>query len=202
MHIPACHRLSFSVLLLVLTVGGGTHATARNDAALWAAVRSGTAFAMMRHALAPGTGDPQTVLIGDCTTQRNLSDSGRKQAREIGDRFRANGISAARVLTSAWCRCTETAELLKLGSVTQLDALNSFFASRDREPGQTAALIDWITEDKPYRKRGNPLVQVTHQVNITALTGVFPRSGEIVVARFDDHGGLQVLGRLFPARAG
>ena len=202
MHIPACHRLAFSVLLLVLTVGGGTPATARNDAALWDAVRSGTAFAMMRHALAPGTGDPQTVLIGDCTTQRNLSDSGRKQARQIGERFRANGISAARVLTSAWCRCTETAELLRLGSVTQLDALNSFFTSRDREPVQTAALTDWITRDKPHRRRGNPLVQVTHQVNITALTGVFPRSGEIVVARFDDHGGLHILGRLFPARAG
>ena len=79
---------------------------------------------------------------------------------------------------------------------------NSFFTSRDREPVQTAALTEWITEDKPHRQRGNPLVQVTHQVNITALTGVFPRSGEIVVARFDAHRWLQVLGRLFPATAG
>lgn len=195
-------RLAAFSILLALTLGIATPATAKDDASLWEAVRSGTAFAMMRHALAPGTGDPQTVVIGDCTTQRNLSDDGREQSLNIGAAFRANGIDTARVLTSAWCRCAETAELLKLGPVARLDALNSFFTSREREPAQTAALTAWIAGDKPVRTTGKPLILVTHQVNITALTGVFPRSGEIVVARFGDDGQLQVLGRLFPADAG
>lgn len=202
MHIAARTRLANIVMLIVLTLGAGSPAVAKDDAALWNAVRSGTAFAMMRHALAPGTGDPETVVIGDCTTQRNLSDSGRAQARAIGASFRANGIASARVLTSAWCRCAETAELLGLGKVEVLKALNSFFTDRASEPAQTAALKAWIVKDRALRTAGNPLVLVTHQVNITALTGVFPRSGEIVIARLGADGGVEVLGRLFPADAG
>jgi phosphohistidine phosphatase SixA len=202
MHIATRPRLATFVILLVLTVVAGSPAMAKDDAALWNAVRSGTAFAMMRHALAPGTGDPETVVIGDCTTQRNLSDSGRAQARAIGASFRANGIAKARVLSSAWCRCVETADLLGFGKTEVLNALNSFFTDRGREPAQTAALKVWISKDRPVRTAGNPLVLVTHQVNITALTGVFPRSGEIVIARLGVDGGVEVLGRLFPADAG
>lgn len=186
---------------VILFAGLASPAQAQNETALWEAVRSGTAFAMMRHALAPGTGDPQTVVIGDCTTQRNLSDSGRAQARKIGAGFRANGIPAARVFTSAWCRCVETAELLGLGKVENLAPLNSFFTNRESEPAQTAALTSWISADKAVRTAGKPLVLVTHQVNITALTGVYPRSGEIVVARYAEGGELKVLGRLMPADA-
>lgn len=176
-------------------------AQAQNETALWEALRSGAAFAMMRHALAPGTGDPQSVVIGDCTTQRNLSESGRAQSRKIGAHFRANGIPAARVYTSAWCRCAETADLLDLGKVKNLAPLNSFFVTREREPAQTAALAAWIQKDKSTRTAGNPLVLITHQVNITALTGIYPRSGEVVVARYAEDGNVKVLGRLFPADA-
>jgi phosphohistidine phosphatase SixA len=176
-------------------------AQAQNETGLWESVGSGAAFAIMRHALAPGTGDPQSVQIGDCTTQRNLSESGRVQSRRIGDGFRTNGIPDARVFTSAWCRCAETADLLDLGKVKILAPLNSFFVTREREPAQTAALAAWIQKDKPGRTTGNPLVLVTHQVNITALTGIYPRSGEIVVARYAEDGNVKVLGRLFPADA-
>ncbi len=72
--------------------------------------------AIMRHAIAPGTGDPSGFDIGDCSTQRNLDDRGRKQARKVGQAFRAAGIAVDRVLTSQWCRCRETARLLELGS--------------------------------------------------------------------------------------
>ena len=204
MYIAARLRLSLAPLavLLALTLGIGAPAAAKDDATLWDAVRSGAAFAMMRHALAPGTGDPQSVVIGDCTTQRNLSDGGRKQARNIGMRFRENGIATARVFSSAWCRCVETAELLRIGNVKTSALLNSFFADRSREPAQTAGLVRWIRNDATTRTAGNPLILVTHQVNITALTGVFPRSGEIVVARLGEDGGVTVLGRLFPADAG
>ncbi|MDX1541772.1 MAG: histidine phosphatase family protein, partial [Geminicoccaceae bacterium] len=119
-------------------------AAADEPSALWAALRSGEAVAMMRHALAPGTGDPAEFEIDDCSTQRNLSDRGRAQARAIGQRFRANGIERAEVGSSQWCRCLETARLLGLGDVEPMPALNSFFRDRDRGPAQTTALEDHL----------------------------------------------------------
>tara|TARA_R110000868_G_scaffold1554_4_gene12507 strand:+ start:8320 stop:8916 length:597 start_codon:yes stop_codon:yes gene_type:complete len=191
-------RLLDTVFIGTLILVTALSATARpahaaDDTALWSAIRTGTAFAIMRHALAPGTGDPETVVIGDCTTQGNLSGDGRAQSREIGDRFRANGVRAARVFTSAWCRCAETAALLKIGEAAVLPPLNSFFGAPENRIQQTAALKAWLAENRG----SEPLVLVTHQVNITALTKVYPRSGEIVVARLDDGGGIRVLGTVY-----
>jgi phosphohistidine phosphatase SixA len=163
-----------------------------SEAALWEALRTPGHLAVMRHALAPGTGDPPQFDLADCRTQRNLSDEGRAQARRIGARFRANGMPAAQVYTSQWCRCRETAELLELGPVTELTALNSFFREYDQRAPQTRALREWITAGE----LASPVVLVTHQVNITALTGVFPSSGEIVVLRREAGGEIEVLGRI------
>ena len=162
------------------------------EEALWQGLRSGSHVAMMRHALAPGTGDPGDFEIGDCRTQRNLSAEGRAQAERIGERFRANGIETARVLTSQWCRCRDTAALLGLGPVGDFEVLNSFFREPARGDAQTRALRDWLVE----RDRGAPLVLVTHQVNITALTDIFPRSGEIIVLRPEPSGAVTVVGRI------
>jgi phosphohistidine phosphatase SixA len=159
---------------------------------IWIALRSGDHFAVLRHAIAPGTGDPENFKIGDCSTQRNLSDAGRKQAAHIGERFRANGIDKARVLSSQWCRCLETANLLSLGPVTALPALNSFFEYFEREKQQTQQLTEWL--DRQDFKE--PLVLVTHQVNITALTGVFPASGEMLVLKRSKKGEYMVVGRI------
>lgn len=178
--------------LFVLLAMGPARADDVAQSALWAAVAEGKAVAMMRHALAPGGGDPANFEIGNCATQRNLSDEGREQARTIGAAFRANGIDRAQVLTSQWCRCAETARLLDIGEVTEFEPLNSFFASRSLEQPQTAALLDFIQQ----RTSSQPLVLVTHQVNITALTGVFPRSGEIVFLTVDDGGAVSVLGTI------
>jgi len=161
---------------------------------LWAALASGKAFAIMRHALAPGTGDPAGFDVNICTTQRNLSDEGRAQARRTGVRFRRNGIDAAMVYSSAWCRCTETAELLKLGPVRVLPSLNSFFQHRSQRQLQTDELKAWLQAQPVDR----PLVLVTHQVNITALTGVFPSSGEIVFMHREADGSFVPLGSLPP----
>jgi phosphohistidine phosphatase SixA len=164
-----------------------------NTAALWTAVKEGRAFAMMRHALAPGTGDPANFEVDDCSTQRNLNDVGRDQARRTGEAFRANGIEAAQVMTSAWCRCQETARLLKIGEPSVLPPLNSFFRrggeARER---QTAELQQWLNARQP----GAPLVLVTHQVNISGLTGKFASSGEMVVVDVDVSGGVKVLGSI------
>ena len=167
-------------------------ARAGNEAALWQAIRSGEAFAIMRHELAPGTGDPNHFQIGDCTTQRNLNQAGRERAAATGERFRTNQIVRADVYTSQWCRCGETAELLNLGEVRHLPALNSFYENYEQRTPRTQELKMWLSQRKP----GAPLILVTHQVNILALTGTSTSSGEIVVARLRPDGTVIVLGKL------
>lgn len=158
-----------------------------------AAAATPGAVLLMRHATAPGTGDPANMRLGDCTTQRNLSDEGREEARRIGERFRTAGIAFDRILTSEWCRTTETAELLGLGPVTAFPPANSFFADRSTADRQTAEVLAFLA-GLPEAER---VLIVTHQVNITALTGITPRSGEIVVTRRDGDS-LTVLDRLPP----
>ncbi len=184
---------AFAALLgAALLLGSGRIALAQDADDLWNALRGGTAFAMMRHAIAPGTGDPDRFTLGDCSTQRNLSEEGRRQAADIGARFRENGIAGAEVFSSAWCRCVDTAELLDLGPVRTLAPLNSFFGHFERRDPQTAALRAWLAETEAAR----PLVLVTHQVNIRALTDAFTRSGEIVVVRRTADGDMIVMGSL------
>ena len=147
---------------------------------------------LLRHALAPGGGDPSGFQLRDCSTQRNLDATGREQARSIGEYLRARGVDSARVWSSQWCRCQETAELLNLGKVRPLGAINSFFQTPENAEPQTEALKSWLNA---YRSNA-PLVLVTHQVNITALTGVYPRSGEIVVVQRLSGGRFNVMGSL------
>jgi phosphohistidine phosphatase SixA len=150
-------------------------------------------LAIMRHATAPGTGDPAGFRLDDCRTQRNLSEEGREQAARIGARFRANGIETARVFSSQWCRCLDTARLLGLGPVEELPLLNSFFAESEQRDSQTRSLKKWLA-DQDFGDR--PLVLVTHQVNVTALTGVYPNSGEIVVIARPQNGDIVVAGTI------
>jgi broad specificity phosphatase PhoE len=145
----------------------------------------------MRHADAPGFDDPPGFRLDDCSTQRNLSEAGRRQARAIGARFRERGIQGVPVYSSQWCRSLETARLLGLGEVTPYPALNSFFRDAGLEERRTAGAKELIRG-----LRGGPsAVLVTHQVNITALTGVHPREGEIVVVRLEGEE-LVVVGRI------
>jgi len=183
---------SLLVAAIVLVASGADPARASDDLA--AKLAEPGHIAVMRHALAPGTGDPANFTLGDCATQRNLSDAGRRQARRTGDFLRGVGVDSARVFTSQWCRCRDTAELLDLGPVEALPALNSFFRNRERGPEQTRALRDKIAG----MDLSEPVVMVTHQVNITRLTDVFPSSGEIVVMRRGEDGDLAVLGTVDP----
>ena len=147
---------------------------------------------MMRHALAPGTGDPDGFDVNECPTQRNLSGDGRRQAVEAGAWLRKNGIERAAVFSSAWCRCLDTARLLDVGRVELLAPLNSFFGNREQREPQMTALRDWLAGNQPDK----PLILVTHQVNITALTGDFARSGDMLVVRRAPDGTYAVLGKL------
>lgn len=180
-----------SVILVCFSLSAsGFSADSESD--LWKALAAGGYVALLRHALAPGTGDPPEFQLGHCTTQRNLSDEGRDQASRIGDRFRENGIYGARVYSSQWCRCLETARLLKLGTAEELAPLNSFFRQFERRESQMKALLQWLSEQELDR----PFVLVTHQVNITALTGVYPDSGELVVIQRSGTGDIQVIGTI------
>ena len=146
----------------------------------------------MRHALAPGYGDPDGFQVKDCQTQRNLNETGRQQSRRIGDLFKSHGIAKALVYSSQWCRCLETASLMGIGEVSELPPLNSFFLRFERKQIQTEQIADWMER----RALSMPTVLVTHQVNITALTGYFPASGELVFVRKDPSGALAVIGTI------
>lgn len=151
--------------------------------------------AILRHAIAPGTGDPANFTLGDCTTQRNLDDRGRAQAEAIGAAIRATGIRIHRVLTSQWCRSAETARLLGLGAVIEEPALNSFFADRSTRDVQTEATRALLAA----LPASETAVLVSHQVNITALTGIYPRSGEVVVIAISEDGVVTPVGRFLVA---
>lgn len=158
----------------------------------WQALKQPGAFAIMRHALAPGVSDPSDFELGDCATQRNLNREGRAQARAIGAAFRERGLRFDTVYTSQWCRCRETAELLDLGPVEDAPALNSFFSDFSQEEASTNALKSLISETSGTR------LMVTHQINISALTGRSTRSGEVLIIRMEE-GGVDVLGRVMIA---
>ncbi len=160
----------------LLALLAATPARAENPLALLA--RPGH-LAIMRHADAPGGGDPGGFRLDDCTTQRNLGPIGRAQATHLGDRLRNAGIAQLRLLTSQWCRTRETARLLGFAPPEDLPILNSFFADRAEGPAQTEALHAWIAA----APLDQPTLLVTHQVNITALTGMFPASAELLVLR-------------------
>jgi phosphohistidine phosphatase SixA len=159
----------------------------------WEALRAGGAVALLRHARAPGTGDPAGFRLEECATQRNLSEEGREQARRIGAAFRERGIPVVRVLSSRWCRALDTARLA-FGAAEPHPALDSFFEERATQAAQTAALRDLVAR---WRNEAGVLALATHQVNITALTGVFPAEGDVLVLR-PAGDGFALVGRVRP----
>ncbi|TNF60704.1 MAG: histidine phosphatase family protein [Burkholderiales bacterium] len=165
-------------------------ATAGDDR-FWALLREGGCILLMRHALTePGIGDPPQFRLGDCSTQRNLSEAGREQSRRVARAFRSAGVRVGEVRSSAWCRCTETADLA-FGRHRVWEPLNSFFG-RDGGQAQTQAVLQALAD---FRGPDN-LVLVTHQVNIRGLTGQSPAMGELFLARAAGAETLPVLARL------
>jgi broad specificity phosphatase PhoE len=147
-----------------------------------------------RHALAPGGGDPAGLKLGDCSTQRILSEAGRAQARQIGValRQRLGALKVAAVWASPWCRTLETARLAFPGlPVREQPAFGSFFQQPDRE----AQMLGSARQQLAGWRGPGVLVVVTHQVTITGLSGVYPASGEGVAMRWRQGRG-DVLERL------
>lgn len=168
-------------------------ASANTPTLAWEDLQRGGYVILLRHAATvPGTGDPPGFNLKDCRTQRNLSEAGRAQAKRWGEKTTELRIPISGVFTSEWCRCRDTANLA-FGRASDWPALNSFFDTPQQEPRQTAAVKKRLPA---MLQSGKNIVLVSHQVNITALTGVAPQMGEAIVAKFDANGAMEISGRL------
>jgi phosphohistidine phosphatase SixA len=188
---PLLSRFTAGLVACLALLSPTTGATQDNGWQLW---QQPGVHAIMRHANAPGFGDPEGFTLGQCTTQRNLDETGREDARALGRKIKQRGIEFTAIYSSQWCRCLETAKEMNVGPVAELPALNSFFQDRSNSSPQTKALKAHASALKPTDK----VLYVTHQVNTTALTGVFPAAGEVVLFKIGSQGEVQVLGRLDP----
>ena len=155
----------------------------------------------MRHAATDGNaGDPPEFRLGDCATQRNLSQAGRDEARRVGARLKAERVPIAQVLTSPWCRCRETA-MLAFGKAEDWEALSSTFAMPERETEFSERVRKRIGNYSTRKLMHGNIVMVTHNVNIAALTKLSVAPAEIVVVRPDGCCGLRVVTRIAPPAA-
>lgn len=182
----------FAALSVALCLSSPLRAEAEDASVLAELAKPGHVL-MLRHAHAPGFGDPPGFKLGDCATQRNLDGAGREQARRLGERLRAAGVGRATVYSSQWCRCLETAGLLNLGDVKPLSALNSFFGRLEEREGRLTAVRELLAG---LSTDGGPVVLVTHQVTVSAITGRGVGSGGGYLLRLDGSGAPAVVGAL------
>lgn len=163
---------TFCLCLCAVNVPGSAGAS-------WDELRRDGRVALVRHADAPGAGDPPGWKIGDCKTQRNLSERGRAQARALGEQFRAHRVPVGKVVSSQWCRTIETARLMNLGDVEESAAFNNAYVLWEKRAQLAADARSYLAS---WRGPG-VLVVVTHGDNIQLLTGITPAQGEIVVVQ-------------------
>lgn len=172
-----------------LAISGGLVSAQPGAEGFWTLLREGGCVVLMRHAQTEaGIGDPPDFRLGECSTQRNLSEAGRAQARRVGAAFVRERVRLDQVRSSAWCRCVDTA-MLAFKENTVWPPINSFFGGegRDAQTREVLAAVQGWTAPRN-------LMLVTHQVNITALTGEFLAMGEVFVTR-PESGRLRLLAR-------
>lgn len=175
----------FAVLFLLVSA-----VEAKATESGWALLREGEHVVLIRHAMAPGAADPANFDIEKCSTQRNLSERGKQQARKVGALFAARAAPVERVLSSRYCRTHETARLA-FGNVEDFAALDPPAIDETARKNQLDAILKEIRD---YSGSGH-LVLVTHLETIQALTGQPAREGEAVIVR-PEGDGLHILGRI------
>ena len=186
-------RLFIRLAICLSGLVGILQSARADEAAAWAALLQGGHVALMRHADAPGgAGDPPGFQLNDCRTQRNLSDSGRADAKAVGGKLRSEGVRISKLLSSPWCRCLETARLLDLGTVEIEPSFSNAFVLADRRDALTRGAQGIIGG---WTGPGTLLV-VTHGANIQALTGYSPAPGELVVVAAGAGDNLRVVGHI------
>jgi phosphohistidine phosphatase SixA len=177
------HRIITICIFLI----SGLCSTQQALASLSNDLQDGQHVLLMRHAMAPGYGDPAGYVISRCSTQRNLDDYGKKQSKAIGAWLSNQGLKTAMVLSSPWCRCLDTANLLDKGPVKIEPSLASFFDDMSLEKKQTKELEAFIKNELGKQSRV-PIILVTHHVNIQAYTGKVVGVGDMVLVRVNKNG--------------
>lgn len=180
--------LRFAIVLVSLLAFSPAQATEAG----WALLREGGHVVLMRHAMAPGTGDPARFNIEDCATQRNLSERGRQQANRIGALLSARAARTERVLTSRYCRCADTARYAF--EENRIEPFEPLDLPTGDEAHQKAQLEATMAEIRDFSGSGN-LILVTHLENIQLLAGVRAREGEAIIIQ-PEGDGLRVIGRV------
>ena len=138
---------------------------------------SGTNVIFLRHAIAPGFGDPDNFEINNCDTQRNLDQAGKKQALKIGKYLKEQKIKFNEILTSEWCRCKETAIKMNIGKWKTFSGLNSFFQNHANKN----KVLDQLNTKLNKLKKNNLTLMISHQVVIFEITGIATKSGGLVL---------------------
>jgi phosphohistidine phosphatase SixA len=174
------HAIQFALFIAFMLASGA--ANAADESAAWNALRADGNVALIRHASAPGpAGDPADYRLDDCATQRNLSEQGRTEARTLGERFRTQRVKVGKIVSSEWCRCRQTAELMNIGPVEVAPTFNNAFVLNVMRDALTAGARSTIGA---WRGPGT-MVVVTHGQNIMAMLGIHPREGEVIVVAPD-----------------
>ena len=165
--------------LIIILISLSSTIKADSNENLIKKLKEGGKLIFIRHAIAPGGGDPENFDINECNTQRNLDNNGRTQAKEIGNYLSSNNILIDKVISSEWCRCKETA-LLAFNKFETKSFLNSFYSSKftKNKDRQIKELKMYI---KNWESKKN-LVLVTHYVVISEMLDYNPSSGEIVIS--------------------
>ena len=171
--------MKFLKIILILFISLTTPVKADSKKNIIENLKVGGKLIFIRHAYAPGGGDPENFNIYDCSTQRNLSESGRIQSKKIGNFFKENKIKIKNVYSSEWCRCKETASLAFKSFKTKT-FLNSFFSSKFAHK-KKSQIKDFQKFLNIWDKKNN-LIFITHYVVISEILDYPPSSGEIVVA--------------------
>jgi phosphohistidine phosphatase SixA len=175
----------------------GAMAAAADDTALaWAALSGDGNVALIRHAQAPGVGDPPDYKLDDCATQRNLSEQGRAEAAVLGARFRMQRVKVGKFVSSQWCRCKQTAELMDIAPVEDAPTFNNAFVLNTMRDELTAGARTMIDA---WHGPG-ALVVVTHGENIQLMLGLRPREAEVIVVAPDSTSQkkMRLIGRIAP----
>ena len=181
----------FAALVAAPAVMPGAQA---DDEALWALMKEPGHIVLLRHSNAPEQPpDADKVDVKDCTTQRNLDDAGRAQARRVGEMFRQHGIKAARLVSSQYCRAIETAKLTGLGPVQELPALNMVYIGNLSDMAEAGQKGRQFMKTIPTRQFA---ILVSHVPNLLAISGVNLGSGEMAVVHVDASGNINVDGRI------
>jgi broad specificity phosphatase PhoE len=178
--------------LAALLVGIWMLSPVEASESVWDALRTPGAIVVLRHSYAPGGFDPPDSRLDDCSTQRNLDEAGRAQARRIGEAFRQHGIEVGAILSSPRCRCLDTARLA-FGRVEAWEPLQGALQDSARRQRQVAE----IKRRMAAHHTGPPLVLVTHGSVVTDLTGQSIRMGAFVALRRTADGSHAVAGHLY-----